>query len=120
MPTGLSVALDSYCSADALAQLYYNAYRKRLGFMSKEWEENCKNALITLKHTGTESRNSLGFGETCHAMVRRGFNRVPGSYPSEPRELRLSLSVKAENAITSPLGLVPSLLVSGMTPEIVV
>ena len=86
-------------------------------FMSKEWEEKCKNALITLRHTGTESHNSLGFGETYHALIRRVFNVVSVSYPSEPRELRLALSVKAVNDTAGPQGLVPSLLVFGVIPK---
>ena len=89
-------------------------------FMSKEWEEKCNHALITLRHTGTESHNSLGFGETNHALIRRVFNKVSCSYPSETRELRLALSVKAVNNTAGLQGLVPSLLVFGMILKIFV
>ena len=77
-----------------------------------------KNALITLKHTGTELHNSLGLGETYHASIRIFFNTVSVIYPFEPRELRLALSVNAVNDIAGTQGLIPSLLAFGMILEI--
>ena len=74
--------------------------------------------MVTLKHTVTESRNSLRLGETYHALVRKLFNKVSVSYPSEHRKLRLALSVKAVNDTAGPQGLVPSLLAFGMIPKI--
>jgi len=86
-------------------------------FTSKDWEENCKNAAISLRHTGTESHNSLGSGETYHAMLRRVYNKVSMTYPNQHADLRLALTVKAINDSAGPHGLVPSLLVFGVLPR---
>jgi len=85
-------------------------------FMSEEWGNSCESASINLRHTGTESHNSLGAGETYHSMLRRIYNKVGMEFPKIPAEVRLSLSVKAMNDSAGPDGLVPSLLVFGVLP----
>ena len=87
-------------------------------FVSREWSSSCESASIHLRHTGTESHNSLGAGETYHAMLRRMYNKVTMDYPRISRDLRLALSVKAVNDTAGPDGNVPSLLVFGVLPKI--
>ena len=73
-------------------------------------------ANFTLRLTGTESHNSLGQGETYHAMIRRIFNKVSLTHPALTPELRLACTVKAMKDTAGPNGLVPSLLVFGRLP----
>ena len=77
-------------------------------FVSKEWTTSCHSSNIDLRHTGTESHNSLGNGETYHAMLRRIYNKVRLEHPDFSPELVLSLSTKAMNDTAGPNGLVPS------------
>ena len=43
MPTGLTVALDSYCSADALAHLYYKIYKVEVSVLPNGFAIDCTN-----------------------------------------------------------------------------
>ena len=106
----------------AWALIYSSFPRKMLtdecsAFTSNEWKQNCANANIRLRHTGTESHNSLASGEMYHAMIRRVFNKVSLTYPQQPKELCLAFTVKAINDTAGPNGLLPSLLVFGMLPR---
>jgi transposase InsO family protein len=87
-------------------------------FTSADWHAACNMARIHLRHTGTESHNSLGAGERFHSPLRRIFKKVTIEYPSVTAELRLSLSIKAMNDCVGPEGLVPSLLVFGVMPRL--
>lgn len=87
-------------------------------FTSSEWKQRCKEASVTLKYTGTESHNSLGAGETYHAMLRRVYNKVSLSFPQAPAQLRLCTAVKAINDTAGPDGLVPTLLLFGELPDL--
>lgn len=87
-------------------------------FISKEWSFNCSEENITLKHTGTESHNSLGSGETYHAILRRIFSRTRSEFPNLPVDICLSLAIKAINSTVGPSGLCPQLLVFGIMPKI--
>lgn len=87
-------------------------------FTSKEWEARCAETEISVESTGTESHNSLGKGETYHALLRRVYNKVKLTHPQLPKELVLALSVKALNDTAGPNGLVPSLLLFGVMPRI--
>lgn len=86
-------------------------------FMSKEWEYNCESASIELRHTGTESHNSLGAGETYHALLRRVYQKTRHGHPSLAPDLCLSITVKAVNSTVGPDGLCPQLLVFGIMPR---
>jgi len=77
---------------------------------SAEWAEKCKTESIELSSTGTESHNSLGAGETYHAIVRRVFNKACETHSTASQELQLALAVKASNDTAGPNGLVPSVL----------
>ena len=102
--------------------LIYSSFSRKMltdegsAFISSEWKQNCANANIRLRHTGTESHNSLASGETYHAMIRRVFNKV-STYPQQPKELCLAFTVKAINDIAGPNGLVSFLLLFGMLPR---
>jgi Reverse transcriptase (RNA-dependent DNA polymerase) len=87
-------------------------------FTSADWHAACNSAKIRLRHTGTESHNSLGAGERYHSPLRRIFKKVSDEYPSVSTDLRLSLSVNAMNDCVGPEGLVPSLLVFGVMPRL--
>jgi transposase InsO family protein len=87
-------------------------------FTSSDWHAACDTAKIQLRHTGTESHNSLGTGERYHGPLRRIFKKVSDEYPSVSADLQLALSVKAMNDSIGPEGLVPSLLVFGVMPRI--
>ena len=87
-------------------------------FTSKEWEQRCKEAEVSIDTTGTESHNSLGKGETYHALLRRVYNKVNTSHPELPKELGLAMTVKAINDTAGPNGLVPTLLLFGVMPRI--
>ena len=68
---------------------------------------------MELTHTGTESHNSLGQGETYHSLLRRVYKKVSLMYPTLSKELRLSLSVKAMNDTAGPNRIVPSPILLG-------
>jgi hypothetical protein len=85
--------------------------------LSAEWKNACDLGRIHLRHTGTESHNSLGAGEQIHSRIRSVYSKITSEYPSLSRELRLSITVKALNDTAGPVGLVPSLLVFGTLPR---
>ena len=87
-------------------------------FFSSEWESACQSAPISLRHTGTESHNSLGSDETYHSMLRRIYKKFTLEFLDIPAEFRLALSIKAMNDNAGPEGYVPSLLVFGVLPRI--
>ena len=106
----------------AYALVYSSFPRKMLtdegsAFTSSEWKQNCTHANILLRHTGTESHNSLASGEMYHAMIRLVFNKVSLTYPQQPKELCLALTEKATNDAASLNGLLLSFLVFGMLPR---
>ena len=86
-------------------------------FMSKEWDFNCASSGIQLRHTGTESHNSLGAGETYHAILRRIYQKVRADHKTLSPDLSLSLAVHAVNDTVGPHGLCPTLLVFGVIPK---
>jgi len=87
-------------------------------FVSKEWKYNCELAEIELRHTGTESHNSLGSAETYHALLRRTYQKTRMDHPTVPVDVSLALTVKAMNSTVGPDGLCPQLLVFGVMPRL--
>lgn len=87
-------------------------------FVSAEWTHACETNGIHLRHTGTESHNSLGACEKYHPTLRIIYNKVRLDFLSVPATLALQISVKAMNDCTGPDELVPSLLVFGVTPRL--
>jgi hypothetical protein len=87
-------------------------------FMATHWKTACELSNIHLRHTGTESHNSLGSGERFHSPLRRIYEKISLEFPTIPEHVRLALSVKAMNDICGPEGLVPSLLVFGVLPRL--
>jgi hypothetical protein len=77
-------------------------------FMATHWKTACELSNIHLRHTGTESNNSLGSGERFHSALRRIYEKISLEFPTIPEQVRLALSVKAMNDICGPKGLVPS------------
>jgi hypothetical protein len=86
-------------------------------FLSAQWKHACDLGKIHLRHTGTESHNSLGAGEQIHSKLRAVFRKLTFEHPKLSPELRLSIAVKALNDTAGPDGLVPSLLVFGALPR---
>ena len=74
-------------------------------FVSREWKYNCEVAQIELKHTGTESHNSLGAGETYHAILRVVYQKTRRDHPTVTCDVTLALTVKAINSTVGPHGL---------------
>ena len=87
-------------------------------FVSREWKYNCEVAQIELKHTGTESHNSLGAGETYHAILRVVYQKTRRDHPTVPCDVTLALTVKAINSTVGSHGLCPQLLVFGVLPRL--
>jgi hypothetical protein len=87
-------------------------------FMATHWKTACELSNIHLRHTGTESQNSLGSGERFHSHIRRIYQKISLEFPTISKHVRLALSVKAINDICGPKGLVPSLLVFGVLPRL--
>jgi hypothetical protein len=72
-------------------------------FTPADWHSANNDSRIQLRHTGTESHNSLGTGERHHIPLRRLFKKVTTEYPAMTAELRLALSVKAMNDCVGPV-----------------
>lgn len=87
-------------------------------FVSELWKGNCSAAEIKLRHTGVTSHNSVGAGETYHAIIRHIFNKLSLEHPNISDELKLAITVKAVNDTAGPNGLVPSLLLFVVIPRI--
>lgn len=87
-------------------------------FLSRDWKFNCELAEIELLHTGTESHNSLGAGETFHDYLRRVFQKSMADHKSVAPDVVLALSIKAINSTVGPQGLCPQLLVFGVLPRL--
>lgn len=87
-------------------------------FNSAEWIELCRDASVKTTTTGTESHNSLGQGETYHAMLRRLYNKIRATTPNISKAMSLSTAIKVMNDTAGPNGLVPSLLLFGEMPRI--
>jgi transposase InsO family protein len=86
-------------------------------FLSEAWKEMCRAADISLRHTGTESHNSLQVGESMHAPLRRIYRKVRDEHPDLEMDLALALSCKAMNDTANEDGLCPTLLVFGALPR---
>ena len=87
-------------------------------FMSKEWEYNCETASIELRHTGTDSHNSPGAGETYYALLRRVYRKTRHEHDALNPGLCLRISIKAINYTVGPDGLCPQLLIFGVMPRL--
>jgi hypothetical protein len=72
---------------------------------------------ISLRISGIESHNSLGIGERLHGPLRRIYRKVTMTHPDIQPAIGLRLAVKAMNDAIGEDGLVPSLLVFGISPR---
>jgi hypothetical protein len=80
-------------------------------FLCTEWKQACEHGKVSLRHTGTESHNSLGAGEQIHSRIRTIYNKISVDHPNLQPSIRLSITVKELNDTAGPDCLVPSLLV---------
>lgn len=87
-------------------------------FTSTLFEQLCAQAEIHLKHTGTESHNSLGAGEKYHGTLRTIYRKLSVDFPSVSDHTRLSCAVHAINTSMGPEGIIPCLLVFGSFPRL--
>ena len=83
-------------------------------YLSQDWKTACQNIKIDIKHTGTESYNSLGNGKTYHSFLRRIYNKAKNEHREIENELVLQIKIKVINDTAGPEGLVPTLLVFGV------
>jgi hypothetical protein len=65
-------------------------------FISKEFATNCATLGNHLRHTGTESHNSLDTGERFHGPPRRICSKLKMDHPDVPDDVRL-VAVHAMN-----------------------
>jgi hypothetical protein len=86
-------------------------------FLSEAWKGMFRAADISLRHTGTESHNSLHVGESMHAPFRRIYRKVRDEHPDLETDLALALSCKAMNDTANEDGMCPTLLVFGALPR---
>ena len=87
-------------------------------FLSRKFYNNCNSLEIYVKAFPIESSNSLGLGERFHDPLRRIYIKVQEETPQLDDDLKLSLSYKAMNNTLGPEGIVPTLLVYGMMPRL--
>ena len=73
---------------------------------------------IELRFSGFEAHNSLGIGERLHAPLRRIYRKIIFEFPQIDRIIALKLSTKAMNDTNGDNGLVPSLVVFGIIPQL--
>jgi hypothetical protein len=50
-------------------------------FVSADWKNACELVNVSLRHTGTESHNSLGAGEQIHSRIRTIYNKISAEHP---------------------------------------
>ena len=74
---------------------------------------------VKVEHTGIEAHSSLGLGEGYHQPLRQAYRRIKAEHPTTEPQLALALAVKAMNDTLGPEGLVPSALVFGEFPQVV-
>ena len=61
-------------------------------FVSAEWNDACRTSATTLRHTGTQSHNSLGAGEKYHDTLRIIYHIVLHDYESLLVDIRWFLA----------------------------
>lgn len=83
-------------------------------FLSKEWDYNCEQTVISLIKTGTECHSSLVIGEKYHSTFRTIYGKVLCHEPRLPEEIELAEYVQSLNETVDPHGLVLFLLVLGV------
>lgn len=86
-------------------------------FTSARWNKLTDETGISLQMSGVENHHSLGKGERYHAPLRRIYLKIRSEAPTIPHEFAIRLAVKSMNDTMGPEGLVPSLLVFGITPR---
>jgi hypothetical protein len=87
-------------------------------FLSENFAENCALSEISLRHTGTESQNSIGVGERYHSPLRKIYQRVGAVNPYVTISSCLAAAIFALNSNSGPEGLIPSLLGFGIIPKL--
>lgn len=86
-------------------------------FISNRFRNLCQLAGISLKISGVESHNSFGVCERYHSYLRRIYRKVVGEHPSTNNDAALKIAVRVLNDTAGPNGLVPTLLVFGLMPQ---
>ena len=89
-------------------------------FKSKRWKALLLLAGIKHFQSGVQSHNYLGVRERYHAFLRDIYREVRLQHPRIERSHCLSLSLKAMNDTAGYHGLVPTLLVFGAIPRILI
>lgn len=79
------------------------------------WKEITDTAGITMRISGVEAHNSLGAGEVLHHPLRQIYKKVQNDHPGIQKTMLLRLATEAMNDTMDENGLVPSLLVFGIT-----
>lgn len=81
-----------------------------------EWENPIEAAGIQLQKSAAESHNALGAEQRYHVYLRHQcFNKMRGDSFTVSIMLSIAIAMKAVNDNARPSGLVPTLLVFGLT-----
>lgn len=67
--------------------------------------------------SGIESHNAPGVGERYHSFWRLIYSRVRMAHPGLSKDVALSMATAAINQTAGPRGLIPTLLVFGVSPQ---
>eukprot|EP00171_Calliarthron_tuberculosum_P006057 IDg6057t1 len=86
-------------------------------FDSDRWRNLLRSSGIQRQDSGIESHNTISVGEKYHDFLRRIYRKVRIEHSKVAKEECLSLAVHAMNNNAGPQGLVPTLLVFGVVPQ---
>jgi hypothetical protein len=82
------------------------------------FRENCKSMGIRMVVASVESHSSIGLVERFHAPIRRMYQKLGSEARNASKELRLAMATKAVNDTIGLHGYVPTMLVYGARPSI--
>jgi hypothetical protein len=89
-------------------------------FASREFKQLANSVGTDLKAVPVEAHHSIGVVERYHTPIRRAFKIIQLECPELNQDMQLQMAVKAINDTAGPDGLVPTLLVYGTFPRMVI
>lgn len=89
-------------------------------FKAVAWRALTASGGTTLGLSGVESHNALGVGERYHSFLRTIYRKVRLAHPGVTQKVWLSMALAAMNQTAGQRGLIPTLLVFGIIPRMLV
>ena len=86
-------------------------------FVSNRFRNPCQLVGISLNICGVESHNSIGVGERYHSFLRIIYLKVAREHPNINNGAALEIAVRVLNDTAGPNGLLQTLLVFGLMPQ---